>query len=180
MGHSDVQRAAILLTVLVDLTVAIEVGIVLAAMIFMHRMAEATAVSRGVSLIDRDRGDFSRPRSDYEARAELPNGVEMFELRGPLFFGAASRLNDAFEAAFPLPRAFVLRFREASLADASGVNALDHFLKRCTAHDVTAVFCELRPQADTSLRKLGLLEKVQIAASYDEAVTLAAVASENG
>lgn len=78
--------ATFALTVLVDLTVAIEVGIVLASIIFMHRMAEATAIEKGVSLIERDQDDFSVPgRSAYAARDELPKGVEMFELRGPLF-----------------------------------------------------------------------------------------------
>jgi SulP family sulfate permease len=93
-----VLLATFVITVLFDLTLAIEVGVVLAAIIFMHRMAETTAASRAVSLIERDQDDFARPHSAYEARAELPNGVEVFELRGPLFFGAASRLADALEA----------------------------------------------------------------------------------
>jgi SulP family sulfate permease len=177
-GDRLVLLATFLLTVLVDLTLAIQVGVVLAAIIFMHRMAEATAVQRGVSFVERDQDDFSRPRTGYEARAELPARVEMFELRGPLFFGAASRLNDALEAAFPPPRAFVLRFRDVPLADASGVNALERFLKRCRAHRVIVVFCELQPAVHAALRKLGVLDQVDLAASYDEAVTIAAVAAE--
>jgi SulP family sulfate permease len=178
-GDRAVLLATFLLTVLVDLTVAIEVGVVLAAIIFMHRMAEASAVERGVSLIERDQDDFARgSREDYQARAELPAGVEMFELRGPLFFGAASRLIDALEAAFPPPRAFVLRFRDVPLADASGVNALERFLKRCESHGVSVVFCELRPQVHGVLGKLGVLTRVEAAESYEEAITLAAVAAE--
>lgn len=177
-GDRAVLLATFLLTVLVDLTLAIEVGVVLAAVIFMHRMAEATAVSRGVSFVERDVDDFSRPRTDYEARAELPPRVEMFELRGPLFFGAASRLNDALEAAFPPPRAFVLRFRDVPMADASGVNALERFLKRCRTHNVTVVFCELRPGVHAVLRKLGVLERAEVADAYEDAVSVAAVAAE--
>lgn len=177
-GDRIVLLATFLLTVLVDLTIAIEVGVVLAAIIFMHRMAEATAVSRGVSLIERDQDDFARPHSEYEARAELPQHVEAFELRGPLFFGAASRLNDALEAAFPPPRAFILRFREVPLADASGANALERFLKRCASHNVTVVFCELSPSVRATLDKLGLTRHVEIATTYEEAITLAATAAE--
>jgi SulP family sulfate permease len=166
-GDRAVLLATFLLTVLVDLTVAIEVGVVLAAIIFMHRMAEASAVERGVSLIERDQDDFTRTGLEaYSARAELPAGVEAFELRGALFFGAASRLIDALEAAFPPPRAFVLRFRDVPMADASGVNALERFLKRCESHGVHVVFCELR------------LERVEIAESYEDAITVAAVAAE--
>ncbi len=169
-GDRAVLLATFLLTVLVDLTLAIEVGVVLAAIIFMHRMAEASAVSRGVSLIERDQDDFARPRTDYVERAELPAGVEMFELRGPLFFGAASRLNDALDSAFPPPRAFVLRFRDVPMADASGVNALERFLKRCVSHNVTVVFCELQPGVRAVLAKLGVLGHVETAESYEEAL----------
>jgi SulP family sulfate permease len=174
-----VLLATFLLTVLVDLTLAIEVGVVLAAVIFMHRMAEASAVARGVSLLDHDVDDFSRPgQPAYEARPELPHGVEMFSLRGPLFFGAASRLTDAFEAAFPPPRAFVLRFEDVPLADASGVHALERFLKSCAGHGVVVVFCELQPSVKAVLGKLGVLTHVEVTASYEEAVAKAAAAAE--
>ena len=169
-GDRLVLLATFLLTVLVDLTIAIEVGVVLAAIIFMHRMAEATAVSRGVTVLERDQDDFARPRTDYQARAELPAGVDVFELRGPLFFGAASRLIDALDAAFPPPRAFVLRFRDVPLADASGVNALERFLKRCQSHDVVVIFSELQPGVRASLQKLGVLAHVETIDSYEAAL----------
>jgi SulP family sulfate permease len=178
-GDRLVLLATFLLTVLVDLTVAIEVGVVLAAIIFMHRMSEATAISRGVSLVQHDEDDFARARADYEARAELPRGVEVFELRGPLFFGAASRLIDALEAAFPPPKAFILRFREVPLADASGVNALERFLKRCESHGVGVVFCELRPNVAASLDKLGILERVEQTQTYEDALRAAAIKTQN-
>jgi SulP family sulfate permease len=177
-GDRVVLVVTFLLTVLVDLTVAIEVGVVLAAIIFMHRMAEATAISRGVSLVERDVDDFSRPRMDYEARAELPKGVEVFELRGPLFFGAASRLMDALDAAFPPPRAFILRFRDVPLVDASGINTLERFLKRCRSHDVAVVFCELRPAVHAVLIQLAVLDQVEVVAAYDDAIALAAAARD--
>lgn len=177
-GDRAVLLATFLLTVLVDLTLAIEVGVVLAAIIFMHRMSEATAVARGVSLVDRDIDDFSRPHEQYEARAELPPGVETFDLRGPLFFGAASRLMDALEAAFPPPKAFILRFRDVPLADASGVNALERFLKRCQTHNVVVVFCEMSPRVNADLGKLGVLTHVEQTDSYEHAITLAATKIE--
>lgn len=177
-GDRAVLLATFLLTVLVDLTLAIEVGVVLAAIIFMHRMAEAGAVSRGVSLVERDQDDFTRAHSEYNARAELPAGVEMFELRGPLFFGAASRLTDALEAAFPPPRAFVLRFPDVPMADASGVAALERFVMRCKSHNVMVVFCEMQPRVREVLSKLGVLAHVETTQSYADAVTVAAVAAE--
>jgi SulP family sulfate permease len=173
VGDRIVLLATFGLTVLVDLTVAIEVGIVLAAIIFMHRMAESTAIEKGVSLIQRDQDDFSGPARDaYTARRELPKGVELFELRGPLFFGAASRLNDAFEAAFPPPKVFILRFEAVPMVDASGVGALSRFLKRCETHGTRVLMTELNRRAHAVLRQMGVLDlaNVEVLESYGEAV----------
>lgn len=179
IGDRIVLLATFLLTVLVDLTMAIEVGVVLAAIIFMHRMAEAVAVSRGVALVEGDEDDFTRaPKAAYAARAELPKGVEVFELRGPLFFGAASRLTDAFEAAFPPPRAFILRMRDVPMADASGVASLERFLKRCATHKVKVVMCELNASTRATLQQMHALQAIEEAPSYDDALTVAAIAAE--
>jgi SulP family sulfate permease len=161
--------------VLVDLTVAIEVGIVLGAMIFMHRMAEATALEKGVSLVERDVDDFSRPRNGEDARAQLPHGTELFTLRGPLFFGAASRLTDAFEAAFPPPRAFILRMKDVPMADVSGVGALERFLKRCAGHGTQVIIAEMHPRVRAVLSQMGALEHGHVleAATFDDAIAMA-------
>jgi SulP family sulfate permease len=181
VGDRVVLITTFALTVLVDLTVAIEVGIVLAAIIFMHRMAEATAIDKGVSIIERDQDDFANgARGPYLARKELPRGVELFELRGPLFFGAASRLNDAFEAAFPPPKAFILRFAGVPLVDVSGVGALSRFLKRCKAHDAHVFITELNPTARAVLARMGVLGMTNVSAleRYDDALKAAADLAE--
>ncbi len=181
VGDRIVLVATFLLTVLVDLTVAIEVGIVLAAVIFMHRMAEATAIEKGVAMLETDQDDFSAPaRTAYRARRELPKGVEMFELRGPLFFGAASRLNDAFEAAFPPPKAFILRFDAVPLVDASGVGALTRFLDRCASHGTVVIISELNAHAREILARMGVLRRgnVRETSRYEDALALAAQAVE--
>jgi SulP family sulfate permease len=183
VGDRVVLLATFGLTVLVDLTVAIEVGIVLAAIIFMHRMAESTAIEKGVSLIQRDQDDFSSPARDaYTARRELPKNVEMFELRGPLFFGAASRLNDAFEAAFPPPKVFILRFDAVPLVDVSGVGALNRFLKRCETHGTRVLITELNRGAHAVLRQMGVLDLANVEAheSYEDAVQRAGVLTGQG
>jgi SulP family sulfate permease len=173
LGDRVVLLATFGLTVLIDLTVAIEVGIVLAAIIFMHRMAEATAIEKGVSLVERDQDDFSNhSRGAYTARKELPKGVEMFELRGPLFFGAASRLNDAFEAAVPPPKVFILRFAEVPMVDASGVGALLRFLKRCESDGTRVLFCDLNAKSRLVLSQMGVLSRpnVNVLPHYENAV----------
>ncbi len=168
------------LTVLVDLTVAIGVGIVLAAVIFMHRMAETTAFEKGVALQEGDKDDLRETdRGPYRGRRELPKGVEVFELHGPLFFGAASRLTDAFGAAFPAPKAFIVRFADVPLIDVSGVGALSRFLKRCEAQGVAVFFSELKPGARDILRRMGALKYkgVEAVATYAEALERAGAAA---
>lgn len=174
VGDRVVLLATFGLTVFVDLTVAIEVGIVLAAIIFMHRMAEATAIQKGVSLLETDQDDFSDPgRTAYRMRQQLPDGAEVFELRGALFFGAASRLSDAFDAAFPPPKVFILRFGAVTMVDVSGAASLLRFLKRCGDHGTVVILCELSIGAREALIRMGVLgsDSVQTAKTYEEALS---------
>ncbi|MDJ0931430.1 AbrB family transcriptional regulator [Breoghania sp.] len=121
------------LTVIVNLTATIEVGVVMAAMAFMHRMSQAVAVRLGIQAIEEEVDDFASPLPTDDQRLELPGGVELFQLRGPLFFGAVSRLGGVLERAGPTPPIFILRMREVRLIDSSGVGALAQFVERCAA-----------------------------------------------
>ncbi|KAF0105825.1 MAG: sulfate permease SulP family [Rhodospirillaceae bacterium] len=143
------------LTVMVDLTVAIEVGVVLAAILFMHRMAEVVSVQQGVQIIEEDVDDFARPRTSYTQRADLPKGVEVFQLRGPLFFGSAGRLADVLDSIGTPPRVFILRMREVPMIDATGVAALGDFVKRCQAHGTVVIAAGVQPSLRTVLTSMG-------------------------
>lgn len=176
VGDRVVLLATFGLTLFVDLTLAIEVGIVLAALIFMHRMAEATAIQQGVTLADSDQDDFAQPQEAYSTREHLPPRVDVFEFRGPLFFGAVSRVNDALEAAFPRPHVFILRLRDAPLIDASGVTALERFVRRCVSHGGSVIFSEARPPVRIVLNRMGAnaWRGVAFADTYAAALDLAA------
>jgi sulfate permease, SulP family len=181
MGDRVVLLATFGLTVLVDLTVAIEVGIILAAVIFMHRMAERTTLQQGVSFFEKDRDDFqANGRKPYEAR-DLPPGVETFSLRGPLFFGAASRISDAFEAIFPSPRVVILRFADVPLIDVSGVGTLVRFFKRCQDHNTRVLLTELNREAHDMLARMGALGLANVyeIETYPEALQLAGAMPAN-
>lgn len=143
------------LTVMVDLTVAIEVGVVLAAILFMHRMAEVVSVQQGIRLIEEDVDDFARPRTDYTQRASLPQDVEVFQLRGPLFFGSAGRLADVLDTIGTPPRVFILRMREVPMIDASGVAALGDFVERCKVHGTIVIAAGVQPSLRSVLSSMG-------------------------
>jgi SulP family sulfate permease len=143
------------LTVLVDLTVAIQAGVVLAAILFMHRMAEVVTVQHGASPIAEDIDDLNELPAEANQRAHLPEDVEVFQLRGPLFFGAASVLQDVLDRIERSPRAFILRMREVPLIDASGVGALKEFVRRCQSNGTTVIVTGVQAQPRRILKQMG-------------------------
>lgn len=167
------------LTVLVDLTVAIGVGVVFASLLFMHRMAEAMSiVANRADLITEDQDDFTRPASDrFPQRADLPSDVEVFKFRGPFFFGAARKLTDVLDGIGRRPRAIILRLGESPLMDASGAGALNGFLSHCRSVGIAVILCEVTGQPKALLSRMGVIDaSVTVADSYDDALTLSAAA----
>jgi len=159
-GDRLVLLTTFALTVLVDLTVAIQVGVVFAAILFMHRMSQVVALTGGGEIIEADADDFERPRdaSDpYTQRQDLPPGVEVFQLRGPLFFGVASRLVDVLTNIAGQPRVFILRLREVPLIDASGASSLKDFLAACRRRGIEVIFSGLQPGPAAVLHRMDVL-----------------------
>ena len=117
-GERGVLVLTLLLTVLVDLTVAIGVGVTLAALLFMTRMSETA----GLVPLD--------PEEDPELRAKLPEGVEVLRFTGPIFFGVASEMLEALRRAGQRPRAIILRMEQVPYIDATGANALATFTRQ--------------------------------------------------
>lgn len=143
------------LTVFFDLTVAIEVGLVVSAFVFMFRMADAVEVSAGIKLLD-ENGDDRAAGDDASQRARLPPGVEVFQISGPLFFGAANRLDDLLDQFQKPPRVFILRMRLVPIIDASGVHALKTLLERCRRRSIVLVISGLQPQPQRVIRQMAL------------------------
>lgn len=134
------------LTVLVDLTVALQAGVIFAAFAFMHRMAEATSVEI------------------HDANGTLPHtGIEIdddqiavFRLDGPFFFGTASRVADAIEMAGTQPRAFVLDFSAVPFVDSTAANALRAFLNKASDDGIGVYAAHLRAPARAAFEHSGL------------------------
>ncbi len=161
------------LTVMVDLTVAIEVGVVLAAVLFMHRMAQVATISTGEALFEADRDDLAQPGKAYTQRDALPPGVEVFKLRGPLFFGAVDRLNDLLDRIAGSQKVFILRMREVSMIDATGAGKLRDFIEQCRRRGTEVIISRLQAQPRSVLEHMGLLDGVRETHNYAEAVELA-------
>jgi SulP family sulfate permease len=144
-GDRLVLLLTFLLTVFFDLTVAIEAGLVAAAFVFMFRMADAFEVSSGVKLVD-ENGEEDTSGGGLSQRERLPPGVEAFQISGPLFFGAANRLDDLLDQFRIPPRIFILRMRLVPMIDASGVHALQALLERCHRRGIVLIISGLQPQ----------------------------------
>jgi SulP family sulfate permease len=177
-GERVVLLVTFALTVLVDLTLAIEVGVVLAAILFMHGMAEAVSLTpEGARLIVPDEDDFARPPEDrYSQRDALPEGVEVFKLRGPLFFGAAGRLADVMETMPRAPRHFILRMREVPFIDSTGVAALAEFVRRSRAAGTHVIVTGVQPQPRAVMARMGLTDAMpgfSVVEDFATALTLA-------
>lgn len=159
LGDKAVLIITFLLTVMVDLTVAIEVGVVMAAILFMHRMSQAVEMQTDTALIEGDVDDYKNPASDPKPqREQLPAGVEAFQIRGPFFFGVASRLLDVLDHLSAPPKVFILRMRHVPLIDASGDTALEEFINRCRKQGTTVILSGMQPPCREILAQMGFFE----------------------
>ena len=176
-GDRLVLLLTFFLTVLLDLTVAIQAGVVLAAFVFMYRMAEAVEVSSGVRMIDDDlqAGDAARD-ADLEQRAKLPKGVEAYQIGGPLFFGAANRLDNLLDQFFEPPKVLILRMRLVPVIDASGVHALKKLAERCHRQGIVLIVSGLQAQPNRVIAKMRLEEhpgELHFVSNFERALKLA-------
>ncbi|WP_309662901.1 SulP family inorganic anion transporter [Sphingomonas sp.] len=117
-GERALLILTFLLTIFVDLTVAIGVGVTLAALFFMQRMSEHA----GLTAVD--------TAEEPGLRDQLPNGVEVFRFTGPMFFGVASEMLEGLRRAGERPRAIILRMEQVPYVDATGANALETFVRQ--------------------------------------------------
>ena len=124
------------LTVLVDLTVAIEVGMVLAAFLFIRRMAEVTNISAVTRELDDDAADDLDENA--VSRRRVPDGVEVYEINGPFFFGAAELFKDTLATVARKPKVLIIRMRHVLALDSTGMHALKDVVHR-TRKDGTVV-----------------------------------------
>lgn len=108
-----------LLTLFVDLNIAIQTGIALAAILFIHSMMDAVKIK---SYDDEEEEDDD---PDATSRKIIPKGVEVYEINGPLFFGITERLVDTLALFEVTPKAFILRLRHVPMIDAAGLHALE-------------------------------------------------------
>jgi len=148
-----------LLTVFWDLTVAIEVGMVLAAFLFMRRMAEVTNISALTH-------EFQDPVNDFETdpnavrRRVVPAGVEVYEITGPFFFGAAETFKDRLGRIAVRPKVLILRMRHVPAIDSTGLHALRDLVHRSRHDGSLVILSDVHAQPVVALERSGMYDEL--------------------
>lgn len=132
-----------LLTVLVDLTVAIEIGMVLAVFLFMRKMIKFSNVSILTNNID---GNGNGKDKDAIVNFTIPENVEVFEIAGPLFFGAAYKFKDAMRFIEKPPKVLIIRMRQVPIIDATGIRTLEEVYKESKKRGTKLILSEVHSQ----------------------------------
>lgn len=170
MSASDrtVLLLTFLLTVLVDLTVAIAVGVILACLIFMKQMTRAARFGEDA---DDEGGE------DVVQRDGLPEGVDVFRISGPVFFGVAGDLMEALRAIARTPKVLILRMRLVPYLDASGETVIENIIRDCRAGGTHVILCGVQAQPRGILKNGGVgdgADGVSFAVDYAAALAEAA------
>ncbi len=139
-----------LLTVIFDLTIAIQIGMVLAAFLFMRRMAQISNVKIITNQLEGEEEDDP----DATEKLPIPAGVEVFEVNGPLFFGAAHNFKESLNIIGKKePRIMIIRMRYVPIIDATGLHHLKEILKRIQLRKTKVILSGVQPNVYEELEK---------------------------
>ncbi len=158
------------LTVIFDLVIAVEVGMVLAAILFIKRVSETTEVSQVFE------SDVLESPEQLVVGKEIPEGVLVYRIFGPFLFGAAEKMEDAIERVEQLPKVLILRLHLVSAMDATALNALESVIERFQKHRGSVILSGLHRQPLDMLRKAGFIEVIgrpNLVAHFDAALVRA-------
>jgi SulP family sulfate permease len=155
-GDVAVLAATFLLTVFVELTVAIQVGILLAGFVFLQKMSTETQVE----LITANMRDDDEFQSRDMSEIKIPQGVEVFEVYGSLFFGAVAQFRESIRVIGKKPKVLILRMRNVSNVDASGLHILEELAREGSENGYIIVFSAVSRSVYRVMRKSGFVETV--------------------
>jgi SulP family sulfate permease len=144
-----VMVTVLLLTVIVDITVAVEVGVVMAALLFIKRMSDVTTLDIVTS---------SGADPDDLRFKDVPEGISIYEINGPFFFGAANNLIHTMESIAEVSGIIILRMRSVPVMDTTGLNALETFSATCARNRATLILSGVQPEPFKLIKSSGLLK----------------------
>lgn len=158
-GDIAVLVVTFLLTVFIELTVAIQAGILLAAFLFLQKMSTETQVALITETLRGGEEDIHQTRD--MSGIKIPEGVEVFEIYGSLFFGAVSQFKESIRVIAKKPKVLILRMRNVTTIDASGLRVLEELAEEARDHDYVLIFSAVSRSVYRVMRKSGFVEMVE-------------------
>lgn len=147
-----------LLTVIFDLTVAIEVGVVLSVFLFIGRMAKTT----NIGVVTREFEDHEEDPDDPNAisKRDVPEGVEVYEVNGPFFFAAAYKFEEAMSVIESRPKVRIIRMRNVPAVDSTGLHHLEQVWQSSRDQGIAFIISGIHAQPLIALERSGLAERI--------------------
>ena len=146
------------LTIIFDLTIAIEVGLIIACLLFMKRMSETTDVK--VIMDEIDPNDESDIKLENNEHLIIPNGVEVYEINGPYFFGAGNRFEEIMASFGDRPKVRIIRMRKVPFVDSTGIHNLTNLCIMSQKEGIHIVLSGVNPKVHAVLARSGFYELI--------------------
>ena len=148
------------LTILFDLTIAIEVGLLIACLLFMKRMAETTDVKVIMDeIVTEDESGISHANDEHLA---IPKGVEVYEINGPYFFGAGNRFEEIMASFGDRPQVRIIRMRKVPFVDSTGIHNLTNLCMMSKKEGIQIVLSGVNPKVHQTLQHAGFYALVGV------------------
>ncbi len=154
----SVLLVTFILTVVMDLTVAIEVGVLLAGILFVRRMAAVAEVESVSAELDEHDEEVADPNNI--AARHVPNGVIVYEIVGSMFFGAIEKFKTALDMTQSRPKILILRMRQVPSIDAAGIQMIETLLQRCNSQGTKLLLSGVHAQPVVALTRAGVLKQL--------------------
>lgn len=172
---ASVMLSTFFLTVFVDLTVAVEVGLLMSVVLFMKRMTDVTSIREVTMELNQEDIDEDIVRGEAEAvsRRQVPKGVTVYEAEGVLFFGVAELFRDTFDIGRMPPKVLILRLRHVLALDATGLRALKDLRNQCRSHKTSLILSGIHVQPMIAIERSGFLNEIgqdNVVGTIDEAI----------
>jgi len=174
-----------LLTVIIDLTVAISVGLLLAIFAFLKRMNEYTEISHSTGELKIESDSEVRHEGTEEEKLLLPDSVEVYEIRGPFFFGVANKFDEKMRNIGEHHKIRIIRMRKVPFIDSTGLNNLEALIKNSIKEKIHVILSGVRESVREQINKTNIPELIgeeyicsDIQLAVEKAVELDAVLKE--
>lgn len=150
-----VLLVTMILTVVFDLTIAIEVGLVLAIILFMRRVMESTSIN-----VVRDQLEVHHDGERHDQEISIPKGVEVYEIEGPFFFGIANKFDEAMRRVGGSSKIRIVRMRKVSFIDSTGIHNLEIFIRSTQKEGRVVILSGVGEEVRATLEKAGTCDMV--------------------